>query len=435
MKDPRRAAVTALMREEEGGYANLVLNQVLKDFDGTPRDRAFCAAVFYGTVERLITLDYLLQPFLKKPLARLDREVRAILRCGLYQARYMESVPVSAAVNESVALTRGMGNASACGMVNAVLRRAAARSLAAENWPDEETRLSVQYSVSPAIARLLHEAEPDECEEILRVSFTPPPLCVRVNTLRTDAASLQTALAEQGVAARSGAVPNSLFLEGAGDPTRSALFQAGAFHVQGAASQCACAALGAKPGETVLDLCAAPGGKSATLAQEMQNRGTLLARDRARNRLSLMESTFRRLGITCARVEPGDAAVYDAALVGADAVLCDVPCSGLGVLAKKPDIRLKTLDTLPALLDTQRAILETAARYVRPGGRLVYSTCTLNPAENAGVVRPFLARHPEFTAQRPPCVPDGAVLSEHLMTLFPHRTGTDGFFVAFLTKQ
>lgn len=436
MKDPRRAAVTALMREEQGGYANLVLNQILKDFDGTPRDRAFCAAIFYGTVERLITLDYLLQPFLRKPLARLDREVRAILRCGLYQARYMERVPVSAAVCESVALTRKMGKASACGMVNAVLRRAAVGDLADVRWPDEETRLSVQYSVAPAIARLFRQACPAACEDILRASFTPPQMCVRVNTLQTDAASLQTALARQGVTARMGEMPDSLTLENTGDITQLPLFRAGAFHVQGAASQCACASLCAKPGEKVLDLCAAPGGKSAMLAQQMQNRGTLIARDCAQNRLTLIQSTFARLGITCARVEQGDAAVYDTALDGADAVLCDVPCSGLGVLAKKPDIRLKTLDTLPALMETQRAILETASRYVKPGGRLVYATCTLNPAENEGIVRPFLARHPEFAARQPLYVPAGASLSpENLMTLLPHRTGMDGFFVAFLTKQ
>lgn len=435
MKDPRRAAVAALMHAEQGGYANLVLNQALKDFTGTPRDRAFCAALFYGTVERLITIDYLLAPFLKKPLARLDREVRAILRCGLYQARWMKSVPVPAAVDESVALTRGMGKTSACGMVNAVLRRAAASDLAGVRWPDEPARLGIEYSVSPAIARLLYKAYPDDCEDILRASFTPPPLCVRVNTLKTDAAALTAALARACISARPGEAPDSLYLENPGDVTRLDLFQQGMFHVQGAASQLACAALGAKPGETVLDLCAAPGGKSALLAQEMQNSGTLIARDIAQNRLSLIGSAFQRLGVACARVEAGDAARYDASLTGADAVLCDVPCSGLGVLAKKPDIRLKTLDTLEELTGIQQAILETASHYVRPGGRLVYSTCTLNPAENGGVVQDFLARHPEFSAQNLPRVPAGALLDGGLMTLLPHRTGMDGFFVAFLTKQ
>ncbi len=435
MKDPRRAAVAALMRAEQGAYANLVLNKVLNEFDGTPRDRAFCTAIFYGTVERLVTIDHLLGLFVNRPLAGLDREVRAILRCGLYQARWMDSVPVSAAVNESVVLTRDMGKGSACGMVNAVLRRAAAVDLARPHWPNEPARLSVQYSVSPAIARMLYKAYPIACEDILRTTLAPPPLCVRVNTLKTDARSLAAAFRRQGITAREAEAPNSLYLKDPGDVTRLDLFREGAFHVQGAASQLACAALAVKPGETVLDLCAAPGGKSALLAQEMQNTGTLISRDLSQNRLPLIESALRRLDITCARVEQGDATVFDASLEGADAVLCDVPCSGLGVMAKKPDIRLKSLATLPSLIETQRAILETASRYVRPGGRLVYSTCTLNPDENAGVVRAFLSRHTEFSAKRPSNAPKGAVVEGGLMTLLPHRTGMDGFFIAILTKQ
>lgn len=435
MKDPRAAAAAALMRAEQGGYANLVLNHALKHFSGSARDRAFCAALFYGTVERLITLDFLLRPFLKKPIERLDPEIRAILRCGLYQARWMDSVPVRAAVSESVALTRAMGKTSACGMVNAVLRRAAAVDLAACPWQDDTERLGILYSVSPAIAGLLREAYPADCEEILRASFAPPPLCVHVNTLKTDTAACVKALAASGIGARPGEAPGSLYIEISGDITTQELFQNGAFHVQGEASQFACAALDAKPGETILDLCAAPGGKSASLAQSMQNQGILIARDNAQNRLSLMEHTFARLGITCGRVEHGDAAVYDAALPPADGVLCDVPCSGLGVLAKKPDIRWKTLDTLGALRELQSAILDTAARYVKPSGRLIYSTCTLNPAENEGIVRPFLARHPEFTARRPSHLPAGAEIKEGFAVFLPHRTGTDGFFVAYLTKQ
>lgn len=435
MDDPRRAAAAALMKQEKNGYANLILRHAQERFLGSARDRAFFSAIFYGTVERLVTIDYLLQKFLTKPLSGLDAAVRAVLRSGLYQARWMDGVPVRAAVSESVALTRRMGKSSAAGLVNAVLRRAAACALDAERWPDETARLSVTYSVSPQIAALLREKCPDQCEAVLRASFAPPPLCVRVNTLKTDAAALARELARQGAAVESGRVPDSLYVGWKGDLTALPLFAQGLFQVQGEASQLACAALDARPGEKVLDLCAAPGGKSAVLAQYMRNTGTLFSCDAARSRLPLIESTFARLGVCCGQVAHGDAAAYRPELAGADAVLCDVPCSGLGVLAKKPDIRLKTLEGLPALIAVQRAILETASRYVRPGGRLVYSTCTLNPDENGGVVRAFLREHPEFERRSGALSFPGMREEDGLYTLYPHLTGTDGFFIAPLVRR
>lgn len=434
MDDPRRAAAAALMKQERSGYANLVLRHALEGFDGPARERAFFSAIFYGTVERMVTLDWLLQKFLNKPLAKLDAPVRAILRSGLYQARYLQSVPVHAAVNEAVALTRRMGKASAAGMVNAVLRRAASVDLSAERFSDEITRLSVTYSVSPQLARLLSEKCPAQCEEILRASFVQPALCVRVNTLQTSLSALEAAFAAEGVAARRGSVPDSLYLAYQGDIAAHPLFLRGAFHVQGEASQLACAALCPKPGDTVLDLCAAPGGKSATLAQYLQNTGRLIACDAAQNRLPLVEKLWRRLGVRCGETRQSDASVFSAGLPAADAVLCDVPCSGLGVLAKKPDIRLKTLEGLPELICLQREILETASRYVKPGGRLVYSTCTLNPDENEGVVHAFLAAHPEFCTRAVETVLPKEAKNDDFLTLYPQNTGTDGFFIALLEK-
>ena len=434
MENPRRAAVAALIKQEQDGYANLVLRHALDGFTGTARDRAFLSAVFYGTVERMVTLDHILQKLLQKPLVKLDAAVRAILRSGLYQARYLKSVPVRAAISESVTLTRQMGKSSAAGLVNAVLRRAAAYDLTVEHYSNETERLCVEYSVSPQIAGLLQTRCPDQCEDILKASFTPPPLCVRVNTLQTDIGALEEEFARQGMATRRGAVPDSLYVECRGDVTALKLFKQGLFHVQGEASQLACAALSPRPGDTVLDLCAAPGGKSATLAQYMENKGTLVSCDAAQNRLTLVGGALERLGVACGRVLHNDAAVYNEAFAGADAVLCDVPCSGLGVLAKKPDIRQKTLDGLDGLVRLQRAILETAARYVRPGGRLVYSTCTLNPDENAGIVRPFLKEHPEFRTRSVECVLPGTTKDDDFLTLYPFRTGTDGFFIASLER-
>lgn len=435
MNDARRAVVTALMKQEHDGYANLVLHAVLRDFDGAERDRAFVSAAFYGAVERQITLDFLLQKFIAKPLARLDAEVRAVLRAGLYQARYMDGVPVSAAVNESVSLVRRMGKSSAAGMVNAVLRKAAAVDLQAEKFASETQRLCVEYSVSPQIARLLQSALPQECEAILQASFRRNALCVRVNTLKTTADELAAAFEKQGVRTWRGDVPNALYLDYKGDITRNELFIQGLLHVQGEGSQLACAALAPKPGETVLDVCAAPGGKSVTLAQYLCNKGVLTSCDAAQNRLSLIETAFVRMDVRCARVLHNDAAVYNETLNNANAVLCDVPCSGLGVLAQKPDIRHKNLDGLDALVRLQRKILQTASRYVAPGGRLVYSTCTLNPAENEAAAADFLAHHPDFIVKTPDCLPKGARVQQGFVTLHPFETQTDGFFVALFIKR
>ena len=217
-------------------------------------------------------------------------------------------------------------------------------------------------------------------------------------------------------------------------PGRHAYHHAGVFYSQEPSASSAAPLLGVQPGMRVLDLCAAPGGKSATLAQYMENKGTLVSCDAAQNRLTLVGGALERLGVACGRVLHNDAAVYNEAFAGADAVLCDVPCSGLGVLAKKPDIRQKTLDGLDGLVRLQRAILETAARYVRPGGRLVYSTCTLNPDENAGIVRPFLKEHPEFRTRSVECVLPGTTKDDDFLTLYPFRTGTDGFFIASLER-
>ena len=434
LSSAREAAVQALVRTEEGGYSNLVLKSQLARFGGTAQERAFAAAVFYGTVERKNTLDYCLGKFLQKPLFRLDAPVRAILRAGLYQAKYMQSVPVHAAVSESVALCRRMRKASAAGLINAVLRRAAAVDVGKETFESETQRLCVQYSVSQPVAELLQRRLPTYAERLLAASFEKPALAVRVNTLRTTPQALSAQLAAHGVKARPGRVANSLLLEGAGDVAALPEFCSGLFHVQSEASQAACAALAPRPGEKVLDMCAAPGGKSATLAQYMENKGALFSRDAVQSRVPLIDEALARLGVSCAHTCCADARVYDAALAGADAVLCDVPCTGLGVLAKKPDIRYKSLEGLEELYTVQRAILETSARYVKPGGRLVYSTCTVNPQENEAAVQAFLAGHPGFCLRRAGCVVPGALEADGMAVLLPFFTQTDGFFIASLER-
>ncbi|MDD4851375.1 MAG: RsmB/NOP family class I SAM-dependent RNA methyltransferase, partial [Gemmiger sp.] len=211
--------------------------------------------------------------------------------------------------------------------------------------------------------------------------------------------------------------------------------KAGWYHVPGLASQLAALCVGAKPGERVLDLCAAPGGKSLTLAQQMQNKGTLYSCDAVESRLPLMEKAFARCGVTIAHLHHGDGAVFDPALGTFDRILCDVPCSGLGVIAKKPDIRQKNLEGLEELVALQSNILQNATRYLAQTGRLVYSTCTVNVTENEAQVALFLKNNPEFAVKPPVFVPEGAQVTENGMLLLPHKTGTDGFFVAVLERN
>jgi len=432
MQNPRRLAAEALLRIERGGYPNLVLPSLLAHSGLSPRERAFATRITYGATERRRMLDARLSPYLKKPLSRLDAEVRAVLRAGLYQILYMDVVPVPVAVNESVKLVRAMGKSSAAGMVNAVLRRAAGPWQPV--FESELQRLAVQYSVSDEIAALLWRSYGPGAEKILGASYETPRLVVRVNTLRGSAEKLQQLLQQQGITTRKTALPDALELLDAGDVTALEAFQAGLFHVQGLASQFAVQQLGVQPGQRVVDLCAAPGGKAATMAQQMQNTGELLCGDSASGRLSLIESLFNRLGVSCASVQRHDATRPFAAGQGAHRVLCDVPCSGLGVLAKKPDIRYKDLKDLPGLIETQKKILEQGAALLLVGGRLVYSTCTVNPAENGAVVRDFLAQNPGFRLCEIVPEIEGARREDGMVTFLPGEADTDGFFVASLER-
>ena len=436
MDTARALAVRLLMRSEESGYSNLLLKNALEKETLSDQDRRFVSALVYGTLEKQRLLDALLDLFLKKPVLRLDAPVRAILRSGLYQCRWMEKVPSYAAISAAVEMTRRFGKASAAGMVNAVLRKAEKAAMSDLVFTQERQRLAVLYSVSDPIAEMLTQAYPGQAEEILSAFETPVQPVLRVNTLRCKADRLCNILRQEGIEAEATVLPDAVRLPNGGDLAHTRAFAEGLFHVQGLASQLAALAVQAVPGQKIVDLCAAPGGKSLTLAQQMQDRGTLLCGELQSARVSLIEQQLRRCGVHCATVRCADATVYDGALADADAVLCDVPCSGTGTLAKKPDIRLKDLNAARTeLTKTQRDILETASRYVRPGGRLVYSTCSLDPAENGQIVSTFLSDHPAFVPQSfdtagLPTLADGIGV-----TIFPQRGLNDGFYIAVFGRN
>ncbi len=229
-------------------------------------------------------------------------------------------------------------------------------------------------------------------------------------------------------------MPGSVIAEGKGSIVHTKAFEQGLFHVQGLASQLACLCLDAKPGHKTVDACAAPGGKSATLAQYMENTGSLWCGETSAARTPLISQTLERLGITVGNVRCQDASEFVPDWQQADRVLCDVPCSGLGILAKKPDIRAKRLENQPELWRLQAKILDTCSRYVKQGGKLVYSTCTLCPDENQRQVEAFLQRHPDFRLAAPAFVPQGCIPEGDMLVLRPDQTGFDGFFVATMER-
>lgn len=435
---PRAAAVSALIRQEQDGFSNLILDAELRRQKLDGRDKAFASAIFYTVLEHRGTLDYILEQFLPKGLARLDPPVREILRSALAQARYMQ-VPVSAAVNEAVKLTRSFKKSSASGLVNAVLRRACAYDLSGASFADACEQLMVLGSAGRDVAQVLHTYYPDEALGILTQPADGGLTSLRANPLKATPEKLCSLLEELGVQdVHPGFVEGSVLARFEGSPADKELFRQGYYHVEGQASQLAALCVEAAPGQTVLDLCAAPGGKTLLLAEQMQDTGRLVSCDVAENRVGLIRTAVQRMGFACVETRCNDAAHPAPDLPMADCILTDVPCSGLGILAKKPDIRYKALDEAryAQLLATQASILDAAAGLLKPGGRLVYSTCTIHPAENQQQIQAFLQRHPEFTLASPsPVMPQGMRCTPYGMLSIPTETGMDGFFICAMQKS
>ena len=425
--NPRQLALRSLMAcEKDGKFSNLEVNAALASSGLTGADGALYTRLVYGVLERRITLDYIIDGMSTRPSRKMDCDVLTALRIGLYQLIYMDRVPEFAAVSESVEMLPR----SKRGFVNAILRTFI-RNGRQVVYPTEGSaayRMSVKYSFPEELCRLYADCYGEACAEgILDSSNREPALSLRVNTLRLTAADCAAELG--GVL--SSLAPDTVLLDGFSDRVKCGL-DAGDFFVQDEASRICTAVLGAKPGETVVDTCACPGGKTFSAALDMKNEGRLFAFDLHKNKLSLIEKGAAKLGIDIIRTGENDARNPVPELVGqADRVLCDAPCSGLGVIAKKPDIRYKPLDAVRKLPEIQYGVLCGAAEYVRDGGVLVYSTCTLNKAENEEIVTKFLAEHGEFAPEADLCFG----LADGMRTFFPHTDGCDGFFIAKMRKK
>ncbi len=418
-------------------------------FRGTPglasRDRAFCRDLVYGAVRRRNTLDWALQRFTDAAVHRWTPGVRSALRLGAYQLLYLsERVPAYAALNESVEMAKAGGRPRAAAFVNGVLR-ALERGRASLPWPPGEgaEALALRHSHPDwLVRRWLDRWGPDQCRALLEKDNETPPLVLRVNTLRRTREELLEALRAEGVEAEPSPVsPDGVRLASFPSLTELKAFQEGWFMVQDDAAQVVTDALDPQPGDTVLDLCAAPGGKSTHAAQRMQNRGQVLAWDVRPERIGPLRDNCARLGVSIVKTFSRDAREAGKKhKVRADRVLVDAPCSGLGILRRRPDLRWnkRSSDVLAALPRLQREILDGAARCVKPGGALVYAVCSVEPEENEGVLKEFLAARPEYRVESLAKLARGpladALTPEGCLRLLPHKHDTDGFFIARLRR-
>ena len=429
----RFLAVKAVLDVERGGYSNLVFKRYVRDKSLDERDVQFFARLFYGTIERTVTLDHILAGYLAKDIKSLDGEVRAILRCGLYQCLYMNAVPVGAAVNESVALCAALKKKSAGALVNAVLRRASAFDLdEIERIDDELKRLSLRYSVCIELADMLCSQYGDDAESILAATLERPPAALRVNTLKTTAEELTERLKAQGIETEAAPIPDALIVK-SGRYVESAAIEDGSARIQSLAAQCAAHATGIKAGQSLLDMCAAPGGKTLTAAQMMGNSGYIAALDIHESRLAIITERAKTEGVDIVEVKNTDAATHkDERLF--DAVLCDVPCSGYGEMAAKPELRHKPPE-VSTLTEKQAAIVQNAASLVKSGGVIVYSTCTLDFRENEQIVDEFIVKNPEYKPVIPEIASCVEAKAEKYVKFVPNNQNSEGFFIATLRKM
>lgn len=441
-KSARQLVFEALMRiEKDFSYSNITLDNILSESALSDRDKAFSAMLFYGTVEKKLLLDYNLSQLSDKPVNKLDKEVLVILRMGMYQIYFMDSVPDSAAVNESAVLCKGNNLYSAVSFVNAVLRNLTRnKTLQLPNKRKGKNKyLSIKYSCPEEIVSLWRKSYGDDITEgILKALEGRPPLTARVNTLKTNVSDLVNDLNQSGIKAEPSKIAeNCIELKNTGAVDDLEQFKKGLFHIQDSASQICCSVLEAKEGHTVIDACSAPGGKAFTIAEKMNNQGKIFSCDLYPARLKLVSEGAERLSIKNIVTIPCNAAEYHD-FPNADRVLCDVPCSGLGIIRRKPELRYKNnlgLDTLPNL---QYLILCNCSKFVRSGGILIYSTCTLNPKENGENVRRFLSENKDFEPypiKLTKNIVRGIDEPENELTLFPHLNNTDGFFISVFKRK
>lgn len=421
MVNARKIAVKILVKiEKDNSYSNLTINSIFKDLEISSGDKAFVTALVYGVLERKITLDYVLQNHIKTPLKKVSQFSLAVLRVALYQIMFMDKIPESAAVNEAVKLIKNSKESRNSGFVNAVLRNILRSDNLLPNSDDSIEDLSVIYSCPcDIIVSLINDYGKSNTMELLKASLEPAPLTLKVNTIKTD---IDSFVNEIGVEAQKGDIFGSVILKNGIDIANNELYNQGKFFVQDTASQTVVTVLNPKPNERMLDMCAAPGGKSFSSAILMKNKGEIISCDLYEHKCNLIKQSAERLGLSIIKTKVSDATVFDSSLGEFDCILCDVPCSGLGIISRKPEIKYKNFSEFHNLPEIQYKILNNAKNYLKQGGRILYSTCTLRKAENEDVISRFLSENSDFSLK-------------YSHTFMPHTDGTDGFFCALLERN
>lgn len=440
----RQLAFLALKAIHKGGFADVVLDKTLNQTELTSLDRRFVTELVYGTIRRQRTLDALIDQLATRPAHNQPSDLRLLLHLGLYQLRFLDQVPASAAVNTTVDLAKQNGFAGLAGFVNGLLRQylrlqeQSSREIL-QLPTDPVQRLGILHSFPDWIIQVwLDQLDLTATEQLCQWMNQPPHLDLRLNPLRTTLETLETALTAKGIIhQRRPPLPQALRLQEPGRIDQIPGFAEGWWMVQDSSAQLVSYLVDPQPGEVVVDACAAPGGKTLHLAELMQDRGVIWACDRTPSRLKKLQQNLDRLGFKSIKIHIGDSREATQFVGQCDRVLLDAPCSGLGTLNRHADARWRqTPDNIQELAQLQRELLSATATYVKPGGTLVYATCTLHPAENEQVIQSFLQHHPDWRISPPtPDSPPAAFATPAgWVKVWPQQQDMDGFFMVRLQK-
>lgn len=434
--DARKFVLKLLIKMSgNSAFSNILLDEALQRCKLSSQDKKFASAMFYGVIERQLTLDAVIKKYSSRPMNKLSDETREILRMGVYQLLYMDSVPESAAVNESVILAADNKNPAIKGFVNALLRGFIRDGKEIPTGENEFDNLSLKYSCPVwLVKKWVSEYGKHTALIMLETSMGRAPVTVRVNTTRISSDELINEFAKEDiVAVKSETLENCLEIKTGASVATSIAYNNGYFHVQDISSQLCCKALGAEENDIVLDICGAPGGKTFTIAELMNNKGRIYAFDLHEKRAQLIWKGAKKLGLDCISAGVNNGKEFNEKIPVADKILCDVPCSGLGVIRRKPEIKYKDGNDFEKLPEIQYQILKTSSEYLKVGGELVYSTCTLSRAENDEVIDKFLEENSSFEKVNILC-DMGKPFGDYKATIIPDVCNSDGFFISKIRR-
>lgn len=442
MADVRKIAFNTIYRVlHDDAYSALTLNSAIKENNLNKTDAGFLSHLVYGVIERKILLDYVISQYSKIKPKKIENKVLIILELGVFQLLFMDKVPSSAAVDESVKLSKKVGAYKSSGFINAVLRNIVRNNMKYV-LPDPTDKLcyySIKYSCPEYLVKMwIDQYGEDNTVGILEGLADRPPLTIRVNTLKTTKAELKAELESCGLEVSCVEfLDNALNISNTGSIENLKAYIDGKFYVQDCASQLCCEMLDTENSMTVCDVCAAPGGKSLYNAIKMNNQGKVYSYDLYEHKIKLINESAKRLGVDIIDASVRDAQSTHIAIKQCDRLICDVPCSGFGIIRRKPEIRYKKATIIDNLPNLQYSILCASANALSIGGVLVYSTCTLCDEENINIANKFLSEHPDFKPaplKLPQDIHRFIDEPEHILTLLPHKNMTDGFFIARFVK-